>query len=356
MKIALLNLANNITDFSTVSSGETINIKIMLEKMNHNVDIISKKKGQFTISFEDVNDINNYDKLLVINGALNFFGGKENPIIINNFKLMAKYNKTIYYLLTDLRLPYRNLWKAIYKRNWPYTEEEVTIKSDIVVISQFNNLEEVKKIHKNENISKFVYFPLERYKLVNREKPQEDQFNLFDYIEEDKQSDLIYGGSFRAGNREAKMLKYLFDMEDLKVEFFGTANESQFNNSKYKIAPKFTGKIPMNEMVEKNSTAYASIIIGDESYNNNGITLRVWETLLSEAICFIDLDFDKEKKILAHDFFYVKSKQELIDRVWRIKSDTLLKNELLKYQHERINVLFNKEKYLNELEKILNEN
>ena len=49
MKIALLNLANNITDFSTVSSGETINIKIMLEKMNHNVDIISKKKGQFTI-------------------------------------------------------------------------------------------------------------------------------------------------------------------------------------------------------------------------------------------------------------------------------------------------------------------
>ena len=356
MKIALLNVANNITDFGTVSSGETINIKIMLEKMKHQVDIISKNKGLYTISFEDVQDINSYDKLLVINGALNFFGGKENPIIIKNYKLMAKYNKTIYYLLTDLRLPYRSLWKAICKRDWGYTEEEVSVKSKIVVISQFSNLDEVKKIHKNETISKFVYFPFERYKLVNRDKPHEDQFNLFDYIEEEKQCDIIYGGSFRAGNRENKMNKYLFDIPNLDVEFYGTANLEQFDKSKYSISPKFTGKVSMKDIVDKNSTGYASIIIGDNSYNNNGITLRVWETMLSKAICFIDLEFDKNKSILENDFFYVDSKQEFIEKVTRIKSDELLRKQLLEYQHNRIDVLFNKEKYLEELEKILNEN
>lgn len=339
MKIALLNLANNITDIKTVSSGETIYFKKTIELLGHNVDIISKAKGQYSISFEDVKDINSYDRLLVINGAINFFGGKENPIIINNFKLMAKYQKRIDYLLTDLRLPFKQLWPSIEKRDWGHSKEEVWVSSPIRVIAQTHNLDITKKIMPGHEV---VYFPLERYILL---------FPQSQFVSSFKMVDLIYGGSFRAGNRQKKMIEYLFDT-DYSVEFYGSAKESQFNMP-FTKPPLFTSKIPMNETVSKNSEAYASIVFGDDNYNNNMLTLRVWETMISEAVCLIDHDFDPDHKIMEDDWFYVRNKEDVSRKIGEIKENESSREIFLDHQHKRIYELFDEKDYLKRLEEIL---
>jgi len=339
MKIALLNLANNITDMKTVSSGETIYLKKTIELLGHEVDIISKSKGQYAIAFEDVKDINDYDRLLVINGAINFFGGKENPIITNNFKLMAKYKNRIDYLLTDLRLPFKQLWPSIEKRDWGYQREEVWVNSPIRVITQTHNLEITQKIMPDHEA---VYFPLERYILL---------FPQNQFVSPFKMVDLIYGGSFRAGNRQKKMIEYFFDT-DYSVEFYGSAKESQFNMP-FTKPPLFTSKIPMNETISKNSEGYASIIIGDDNYNNNMLTLRVWETMMSEAVCLIDHDFDPQHKIMEDDWYYVRNKEDVARKIGEIKGNENSREIFLEHQHRRIYELFNKEEFLQRLEEIL---
>ena len=41
------------------------------------------------------------------------------------------------------------------------------------------------------------------------------------------------------------------------------------------------------------------------NYNNNLITLRVFESILSGSITFIDNDFDIKHEIFDNEFFYV---------------------------------------------------
>lgn len=332
MKIALLNLANNVSTFKTTPSGETIYLKKTLEEMGHEVDIISNKETEFAIPFEAVKDINGYDRLLVQNGAINFFGGKESPTIMNNYRLMAQYKKTIYYLLTDLRLPFNQVWPAIEKRGWGYKKEDVWVTSKVKVISQGRNLDVAKAIHKKAILDtdmEFDYFPLDRYKLY---------MSGAEFAEPtEKECDLIYGGSFRGGSREGKMNEFLFDT-GLSVEFFGTAKETQFKSKKYPWtqAPMFSGKIEMTEVSARNSTAYATIVMGDTSYNDNYMTLRVWETMASDAVMFIDHEFDTKHTIVPDDRFYVRNKAELASMINQIKESPELRKELLEIQHNAL--------------------
>lgn len=355
MKLALLNLANNINGFKTTPSGETTYMKLILEDMGYEVDIISNKATEYTIPFEDVKDINAYDRLLCLNGAINFFGGKESPTIINNFKLMAQFKGTIYYLFTDLRLPFNQLWPAIENRGWGYKKEEVWIDSPVVIISQGYNLDTARRLHKKaEANTKLTYdwVRLDRHKLYQPVFSEACE----SVPREDKVSDIIYGGSFRGGQREAKMNEYLFDT-GLDVEFFGTAKETQFKNPKFPWtqAPRFVGKVPMCDMLKRNSQGLATIVIGDSTYNDNYITPRVWETMVSDAVMFIDHEFNTAHDIINDERFYVHNKEEFVSRVKAIKEDETLRLEMLRIQHETLAKAFaEKPMWQNEFMKAIN--
>lgn len=123
------------------------------------------------------------------------------------------------------------------------------------------------------------------------------------------------------------------------MSFFGTAREKQFKNPKYPWtkAPVFTGKIPMNMVSEKNSQAIVALIIGDKNYNDNFITLRVWETMASDAVMLIDEEFDTKHRIINDARFYVNNRAELIDRVNELKRSDALRKEMLSIQHDILN-------------------
>lgn len=331
MKIALLNLANNVTGYKTTPSGETLYMASALRDMGYEVDVISNKPSDDVVSFDQVTDINSYNHLLVIGGAINFFGGKESPTIINNYKLMAQYKGTINYLLTDIRLTFNQLWPAISGRGWGYEKEEVWITSPVNIISQGYDLETIRKVHsKVEADLQYRYFPLERYKIYSKD------FKISEYTE--KTSDLIYGGSFRGGAREEKMVNFLFDQFGFDVEFYGNAKASQFKNKKFPWTehPRFTGKIPMSDVQAKNDSGLTTLVIGDKLYNDNFITLRVWETMSSDAIMLIDEEFDSAHRIIGDSRFYFRTKKELADKIQAIKDDPTLQFAMKKNQHARL--------------------
>lgn len=344
MKIAIINMGNNIQGFKTTPASETIYLSECLKDMGLDVDLISMKDTQYGISFDNVPDPNVYDRLLVVNAALNFYGGEENKMNKAAYMFMNKYKSKIYYLFTDIRLPFEQAWRRMSKKKWSskYKEEQFIVTSPIRVVSQGKDLEQAKRIHSERlvGISKdrmdFVHFELDRHKMYH------SVFKIA--VDGIKMRDLIYGGTFRSGNREAKMVEYLFDT-GLDVEFFGSVKADQFKNPEFPwvTPPVFPGKVDSREMVQRNSTAYATIVLGDKTYDNNQITPRVWEALASTAVTFFDKSFDPGMNIMeGNQFFYVENRAELVEKIKLIKENEELRQVMLTEQHRTL------QKYLDE--------
>ena len=135
MTSAIIRLSGNVTDKNKESVGnkELFGIAKLI-----NADVLSCKVCENTILVDENFDINKYDKLLVLNDSTNMFGGCEITTMTTVFKLLHKYNKQIYYLLTDLSLPFVDYNKLIKNKSWNnYSEDEFTLKNDIIIISQF---------------------------------------------------------------------------------------------------------------------------------------------------------------------------------------------------------------------------
>lgn len=359
MKILLLNIANNVTDFKTVASGETIYIKEVLKQAENEVIIASNKNGEHTTSFDDLEQITNFDKVIVIPGALNFFGGVESPTIINNYKLLAQWEKEIFVLQTDARLPFKQLWPSIEKRGWGYKEEDVWVNSPIKVICQSRNIEEVKsQYNKNKNYIDFneidfEHFPIERYAAMNAYSfliNKELKNNVVPY-----ENDFTYYGSFRGGNRAEKMVKYLtgYIAEKFKVHVFGTLKEKQLAKLTDGKLPTFGKKVPMNKTVEEISKSKATIILGEKFYNDAMFTVRVWETMASNSCVLIDEDFDPKHLLFPNESWrYIENDYYLVKVLTDLTKNDDLLNHAVKTQQKRFLELNDFGKYVSDFNQL----
>lgn len=351
MKVALTVLHGNITDSNCRYVGNKEALKIA-ELLSHIVetDVLTCKECSYCIHVDSDYDINKYDKLFIVNGSINMFGGIEIDTATTIYKLLHKFNGQIYYILTDTNMPFMDYYKHINGKDWAkkYTKDNFSLQHDIIILSQFKNFDYIKKIHKNINIKDILYVPWALWKI-------ELETNN-NYYNVEKTADLIYGGSFRAGKRVNKMLDYFFNKENISVELYGNISLSQFNKYEYNLAPKFTGKILTDAVVEKNSSGLATIIIGDRNYNNNTVTLRFYESLMSDAIVFIDNDFDTEHKLLTDDWLYVNSGDELEEKILKLKNNPNLLNALITNQHKLVQSLLQEKTLHNCLKEILYEN
>lgn len=324
MRIAITRLSGNITDKNKESVGnkEMFGIASLLEKFCE-VDVLTCKNCEGCISIDENYDINKYDNILIVNDSCNMFGGLEIETMTTIYKLLHKYDKQIYYILTDLSLPFINYYKLIKNKSWNnYNEDDFKLKNDIIILSQAFNKDLVKNIHKDINIKDIIYVPFQEWKL----------YTDIQITNHNKKVDLIYGGSFRTGRREKKFIDYFFD-KDINVEIYGNMKLSQFKNVDNLKAPIFTSKINNKDVLYKNSTSLSTIIMGDKNYNDNIVTLRFIEALMSNTICFIDNDFDTKHNLLPDSFFYVNNGNELEEKIKMIKNDSDLCDKLLEIQN-----------------------
>jgi hypothetical protein len=287
------------------------------------------------------------DALVVLNGNVNFFGGAEDPEQLKNYFIINGFGGPIFYVYCDPELTLKQVWPSVSKKEWgskwPQSHLDIT-RTDINYLCQPFDTEMIRNdLKKNEIIpAKIVHFPFEQFPCLNEQLP----FNS------NPEVDLSYGGTMRGGKRVKKMAKFYFGHPDeISVEMFGKIEAKDFDEKFVKGLrhPTYTGPVKYDEMLPKMNKAMAHCVIGDPYYEKiNDIPQRLWESVNSNVVTFIDYEMDKMRRVWAADkvlgdFLYVKDRQELSEKILLLKSDNELRKQILSDQFAALN--FNPEEY-----------
>jgi hypothetical protein len=246
--------------------------------------------------------------------------------------------------MCDPELPLLQIWPNVSKKPWGvnYREKDLNIvRKDIRVLSQPFDLEAMKKHWKKGAVpvAEFFHFPMERFPLLNEWlKPMEEP-----------KVDLLYGGTPRGGRRIPNLYKWYWNLpKDISVEIFGSIDTDDFLKHpkvgmaplflKEGRAPEFTGKVKYDQVLPKMNTGLAHLVTGDGSYEElDIIPQRTMENIAAGNVVFVDANMDKARRIypkgtFAHEFLYVASQEELVERLRYVKEDEMLRQDVLQSQ------------------------
>lgn len=375
MKVGVLKLGARISFSSQGTSGgtgEALSIIKMLQLGGGDVHIFTKILDKDNLvpefTWHDlrqstevlVSEIEKVDALVIINGTVQFYGGVEDREQLLNYVLINRFKGPVYYVLCDPELTLKQVWPAVEKKPWAsnWTESQINItRTDITYLSQPYDVDKVLgAMGKNEVKPKnIIHFPFEKFPCLNEQLP----FNLFPKV------DLSYGGTMRGGKRIGKMIKYYFGHPDnISVEMFGKIELDDFKKSKKYASllatcrpPIFTGAIKYDLMLPKMNEAMAHCVIGDPWYEDiNDIPQRLYESVMSQVVTFIDEDMDRARRVWSADkeladFLYVSSREELSEKIQLLKLDTSLRKEIVNSQFAAIG--FDAKQYCTEFVNLL---
>lgn len=363
MKVAVLKLGARLVFGDKIGTsggtGEAVSLIDMLVKGGVAVDcytkVLASDPKPSHVNVYDIKQLptKGYDALVVVNGSVNFFGGAEDVEQILNYKIINQFDGPVVYLYCDPNLPLKQIWSSIEKKSWAsnWKREEIEVTRDIHVISQSYNLEKNKSIFESNGykVASIKQYPFQKFPMM-RDKAIEPMFG--------RNVDLSYGGTFRSGRREKKLIDFYWGYPDsLKVEVFGKIKEDDFNPKKVEglRPPRFTGSVDYSKMIEKMSDAKYHIAIGDNMYPDfEMISQRVYEAIMAGCIVLIDNEFDKKKRIFGHNgalskFSYVSDRTQVIDRIQSLNDDAL--NNMRALQFDAVG--FNEKEYCDEFVKLI---
>ena len=363
MKIAVIKLGARISfnaNDTSGGNGEARSIVNILHTGGAEVHIFTKllKKDDLLEQFkwhnmsdaadDVVTAANECDALLVINGNVNFFGGAEDPEQILNYVVINKFKGPVFYAFCDPELTLKQLWPAVagkpWASNWKQEDVEIT-RSDIIYLSQPFDTEKVaREFGRNEvKPALLKHFPFEQFPCLN------PKLELF----ETPEVDLSYGGTMRGGRRVLKMTKFYWGLpDDISVEMFGKIDHDDFT----KLAtgkrsamitglrpPVFTGPVKYADMLPKMNKALSHLVIGDPWYEEiNDIPQRLYESIWSSVVTFIDADMDTNRRVYGTnpelaDFLYVSGRDEFVDKLRLLKAESGLREQIIAEQFQTIN-------------------
>lgn len=354
MKIAVIKIGSRISfnaNDTSGANGEARSICKMLKQGGAEVYIYTKilKKDNLIEDYHwqnlsDPFQMTFMDVLVVLNGNLNFFGGAEDPEQLLNYTIINSFPGKVFYIYCDPELTLKQVWASVSKKPWAgnWSQEMLHIeRSDIIYLSQPHDVKKIiSDLKKNEVVPEhIVHFPFEKFPCLNQSLP----FNKTPEV------DLSYGGTMRGGKRAKKMVKFYFGHPDsLKVEMFGKITWEDFDklankDPMWSVAthygrPIFSGPVKYDDMLPKMNKAMAHCVIGDPYYEKiNDIPQRAYESIWSSVVTFIDDDMDKLRRVYGRDkilsnFLYVKDRQELTEKLLLLKSDTILRRQIIEDQ------------------------
>ena len=351
MKIGVLKLGARISFSSQGTSGgtgEALSIIRMLTGGGGDVvvftKILNKDENPDSIEFRNIEDeysnINDLECLVVINGTVQFYGGAEDRSQLLNYEIINNFEGPVFYILCDPELTLKQVWPSVSKKPWVENWSESmlnVVRADIRYISQPFDVDKVlADLKKNEVVpSTITHFPFEKFPCLNDRL----EFNPTPTV------DLSYGGTMRGGKRMKKMAKFYFGHpSDISVEMFGKIKEEDFKpDLKFGLTlPAFTGPVRYDEMLPKMNQAMCHCVIGDPWYEKiNDIPQRLWESVNSNVVTFVDSDMDQMRRVWANDrtlgdFLYVSTREELTEKIQLLKTDTNLRKQILDDQFKAL--------------------
>lgn len=365
MRVSVLKIGSRISIGGTSGgSGEANSIIKMLRDGNLDVMAFTKisKKDTFIdgVTYFDIES--NYEKaheadiLVVINGNINFFGGAEDKSQLLNYKIINSFQGKVVYVLCDPNLVLKQVWPSVQKKEWAgnWTEKDLLItRDDIIYFSQPHDLMAVGKLIKSTgiNVSKIIHFKFYLFPLMN----DRSEFN------ENRVVDLIYGGTFRTGKREQSLIRYYFGYpEYISVEVFGKIREKDFNLKHTPLSlsrPSFTKAVEYYSFNDKMMTGLSTVTIGDKWYHGRDLTQRIYESISSNVVTFIDNEFDPDHLVFRgsrlEKFLYVNDRSDVISRIMKIKSNIDLLKEFTDEQYDFVTKDFNWLNYCGEFSSLV---
>ncbi len=371
MKVAVIKLGARImweTD-AAVGPGEAISICKALKQGGAEVHVFTKILAKDALheslkwhNILDDRDTSGIDALLVINGNVNFYGGQEDRAQILNYEIINNFNGPVVYVMCDPELPLMQIWDNVSKKQtdpkygWEntYEEKDILVTKPIHVLCQPFNVDEMKKVWNKKKgtvpLGTMFHFPMERFPLLN------------EWLEpvEAPTVDLLYGGTARGGRRIPNLFKWYCNLpDDITVEIFGKIDIDDFDNHPkikgmtFYSMPTFTGMVKYCDVLPKMNNALAHLVTGDPSYETlDLIPQRVAECIAAGNVVFVDANIDKSRRIypkgtMAHDFLYVKSQEELVERLRAIKADQSMRAQII--EDQRVATNFDADKFCQSL-------
>jgi len=342
MRICIIKLLDRINLKETaISSSELVYLaKWLTDEQGHEVYYFARKTRSEKdidnfIDMYDIDDFSSFDELWIYTSSINFFGGEVKHHVVKQIKMLINYEGTINVLISDPKFYLFNVAKVLYDRDINNTtgmyHDDLRVTE--AEIQQFANLhfkmwfvgKDFAKLHHNErkdavqvDETDWNYLPLPEYLFKHKE---------YDPITSEQQYDLMYYGFNRAGRKAVLDRFFRNELNKYLIEFKGDYS----NTTRIK-------KVPHSQIINEIHRAKSSIIIGDETHNDNLKSLRIYEVIKAQTICFIDNNFDPNKEIFSHHhlqkFNYVRDGDDLRRKLSSLNDkvfDYIIKLQNLEY-------------------------
>ena len=327
MKFGILSFFINTSHHRERANGlEVYYVRKALIEAGHEVHVIGQKnrsnKDQDFYIDASLAEWKEYDGIFIQLSGANFFGGGIKSHMISCVEGISNAKVQIYNIVADPHLPPINPAKALERFNLCQEHVETwdnLIKDSIQLfpgkdIKQFNGWE--------GDPNKIIYFDFFKYmfKDLFQNKINSPNAALFE-IENNKKWDVVYFGRNRKSYREQILQKYMpQDGNNILIGY-----KSKKINATQILPLKHT------EMLNVIDESKVSIIIADEEHQGNTTTFRFYETLASNCLAAIPIEYDPNRELIKdtelRSILYVESQEDVKKLVSLYSEDLILKQK-----------------------------
>tara|TARA_R100001509_G_scaffold165548_2_gene147695 strand:- start:2087 stop:3058 length:972 start_codon:yes stop_codon:yes gene_type:complete len=266
----------------------------------------------------DINnvDLNNFNKIFLQLSQPNFFGGVLSDDTFEKIKKISLYKNKLGILCNDPRIKPINAALVLYERFNVLSKKHVEgFESLLENATYLFPGKDLNKFYNDNKYDSFVYF--DYFKKIFKNKIQQPK-----YIEQEKKFNIVYYGDKRGSYRENKLRKYMFNSLDNLLIGYKTN----------KIECTFIKKLKHEELLNKLNECKVSLILADKEHEDNVITFRFYETLASNCLAAIPIEYDPNKDLIQDktlkDILYVEKKEDVL------KLSKMYSKELIEKQHK----------------------
>ncbi len=328
-RIAITSVFANLTYNDKNHRGlEAMFFKKMMEEKGAQVDVVGYKNRNvkdldFYIDYNDT-DFSEYGAVMIQLSTANFFGGQMGEHCEKICNDLAKYKGKIYMLVNDPRIPPINYAKVISDRFGLCTES---------VESWDRIIKEATYLFSGKDISKFLGWQPDHWMQVDwftyifkHRFTQDDSIDILTPTRGDieKEWDLVYYGDKRGSFRENQIRKY----------FPKDTNNLLIGYKSDKVPATFMKKLQHSDLMKELDKVKVSLITGDDEHLDNVATYRFYETLASNCLAAIQIEYDPEKRLIQdpvlRDILYVRNQDDVkrLISMWSPELIDLQKKEL----------------------------
>lgn len=328
-KIAITSVFANLTYNDKNHRGlEAMFFKKMMEEKGAQVDVVGYKNRNtkdldFYINYTDT-DFSEYGAVILQLSTANFFGGVMGEHCEKICNDLANYRGKIYMLVNDPRIPPINYAKIISDRfqlctqsveKWDHIIQTATYLFSGKDVSKYLGWQPQNWLR----VDWFTYIFKHRFENINLDLIQDDV---------EKKWDLVYYGDKRGSFRENQIRKYFpSDTENLLIGYKSD-----------RVPAEFMKKLEHGELMKTLDQVKVSLITGDEEHLDNVKTYRLYETLASNCLAAIQIEYDPNREIIQdpvlRDLLYVSSQKDIKRLI------TAYSPDLIRRQRQELKRLF----------------